>query len=203
MIRPARLTIALLALTASVCASADSPVTSTPFSDAYMDYPIVRTAGASGVMSRQIARYLGSSAPLDVKAAVVNALSWKFEGKQNAKLYCEMRYRRGWESLRLEALSGDELLVLGYLLAMDDYSEVERALPFLAAARDKLPASHTVAMIEAIVRGQASFGQENDRIWERVERVLADDSLNGDLRIGANRIIVDYMILYRDRDPED
>jgi hypothetical protein len=67
---------------------ADSPITSTPFSEAYQDYEIVQKAQKAGILDLEMAQYLSSrSAPIDVKAAVINALSWKIEGKQNATLY--------------------------------------------------------------------------------------------------------------------
>ena len=189
------LTTCLLALAASgVCA--DSPITSTTFSDAYLDYPAVRAARASGVMTAQLVEYLKSSAPLDVKAAVINALSWRYEGKQNADIYCRMRYRQGPDELQLDRLGGDELLVLGYLLVMDDYFKPERALPPLELAVRKLPESFTAAMILALVRCQVGFGGDWADMWPRIQRVLDEESLNGDMRLGAVRIITDYMRLY-------
>lgn len=185
----------LLGLAASVVC-ADSPVTNTTFSEAYLDYPAVRAAKASGVMTTQLAEYLKSSAPLDVKAAVINALSWRYEGKSNADIYCRMRYRQAPEALQLERLDGDELLVLGYLLVMDDYFTPERALPPLELAVRKLPESFTAAMILAIVQCQAGFGSDWAEMWPRIERVLDDEGLNGDMRLGAVRIITDYMRLY-------
>jgi hypothetical protein len=67
---------------------ADSPITSTPFSEAYQDYNIVKAAKRSGVLTVEMAEYLSSpSNPVDIKAALINSLSWKFEGKKNALLY--------------------------------------------------------------------------------------------------------------------
>lgn len=54
---------------------ADSPITSTDFYRAYTDVSIVKTAKEKGVMDKEIANYLHSSKnPIDVKAAVINAL---------------------------------------------------------------------------------------------------------------------------------
>ena len=175
---------------------ADSPITSTPFSEAYMDYPAVRVAAASGVMTPQLAEYLGSSAPLDVKAAVINALSWQFGGKENADLYCKMRYRTTLEALDVKARPGPEQMVLGYLMVMDDYFKPERALPVLEMARKNLPESFTVAMLLALVQSQGTWGTGDLNPWRRVERVLDDADLNGDMRLGAVRIITEYMSLY-------
>ncbi|OGW14126.1 MAG: hypothetical protein A3G93_03715 [Nitrospinae bacterium RIFCSPLOWO2_12_FULL_45_22] len=68
---------------ASIKVHADSPVTSTPFSDAYMDIEIVRKAGTAGVLDSEMAGYLSSKKnPIDKRAAVINALSWRYGGKR-------------------------------------------------------------------------------------------------------------------------
>ena len=69
---------------------ADSPITSTPFSDAYMDINMVARAKDSGVLDTVTAYFLSSyEKPLDQKMAVVNALSWDINGKHNAVLFKE------------------------------------------------------------------------------------------------------------------
>lgn len=187
-----------LAVFASCSAWADSPVTSTPFAEAYLDYAAVRVARRSGIMTNQIAAYLAApSTPLDVKAAVINALSWDIEGKHNADAYCRMAYRQLRREVDLDALRGDELLVLGYLVLMDDYGHPEYALPLLAQACRKLPKSYTVAMIHAIAQSQKDAFDGRDGVWSHMEAVTEDESLNGDMRIGALRVIMAYMELYR------
>ncbi|MFQ6133027.1 MAG: hypothetical protein ACE5R4_13380 [Armatimonadota bacterium] len=194
-----RLLSVCLVASATCSALADSPVTSTPFADAYLDYRAVRVARRSGDMTSQIAAYLKApSTPVDVKAAVVNALSWDIEGKHNAELYCRIMHRCAPEEMDLDALRGDELLVLGYLTLMDDYFHPEAALPILKAAREKLPKSYTVAMICALAEAQGSMSGRKGEAWRPVAKVLDDEGLNGDMRVGAMRIIVGYMKLYQD-----
>ena len=63
-----RLTMLLILLMASA-STADSPLTSTPFHEAYMDLPVVADAVEAG-MSREIYEVLMSDQyPLDVKVA--------------------------------------------------------------------------------------------------------------------------------------
>ncbi len=188
-----------MAAIAAATVWADSPVTSTPFADAYLDYRAVRVARRTGNMTNQIAAYLAdASRAIDVKAAVINALSWDIEGKQNARTYCRLTYRKSLEQIELESLRGDELLVLGYLVLMDDYTRPEEAVPILARARRELPGSYTVAMIHAIAEAQSRLLDGGDGAWELIEAVTEDDTLNGDMRVGAMRIIVGYMSLYDD-----
>src|SRR3990172_12490499 len=67
---------------------ADSPITATKFYEAYLDVKMVERAHLEGVMGLEIAEFLSSPEnSIDVKTAVINALSWKFDGKNNAELY--------------------------------------------------------------------------------------------------------------------
>ncbi len=184
----------------SVCALADSPLTSTPFAQAYMDLEIVRKARSQGVMSLEIAQYLSSpSNPVDAKAAVVNALGWDINGKSNAVLYSyylALSKHRTVEKLPLDWLSGDELLCLGYLTALDDYFHPEKALPIVEKAAGRKSDSLTVRIVLALVRGQCRMSDDWPGIWKGVAQVLDNDRLKADMRPQAVKIIVDYMKLY-------
>lgn len=181
--------------------SADSPVTSTNFSDAYLDIPVVAMAKKEGIMSMEIARYLaGRENPVDVKAAVVNALSWKFEGKNNAKLFldCLAKIHQKKKAPEADDLSADELFCHGYLTVMDDYFHPEKAIPLLEAARERNRLSFTVAMVLALTKAQKAMGSDWCGAWRLVEGVLKDGQLKQDLRPAGKKIILDYMGGYRE-----
>ncbi|HHT9109297.1 MAG TPA: hypothetical protein ACFYD9_11675, partial [Candidatus Wunengus sp. YC64] len=72
--------------------------------------------------------------PIDVKAAVINGLSWRFEGKNNAELYAyylALLYHLSITELDTAFLSADEIFCLGYLTVMDDYFHPEYAIQLL------------------------------------------------------------------------
>ena len=79
-------------------AFADSPLTSTGFSEAYADEPIVvEAAEAKGVINDRLMAYLASEYnPVDVKMAVINKIGWNISGRNNSKLFMEylMKERR-------------------------------------------------------------------------------------------------------------
>jgi hypothetical protein len=181
---------------------ADSPITSTPFSDAYVDIPEVQRAQAEGMMNLEIAEYLCcDSTPVDVKAAVINALSWDIEGKSNAELfsyYLGLKYQHPLSELDIEALTPDEVFCLGYLLAMDDYFHPEEAIPLLITAEERNKESFTVAIVSALVKAQKKMDSDWAEVWELTEEVLKRKSLIRDMRSDAIDIIIDYMILYKD-----
>ena len=186
---------------------ADSPITSTPFYTAYSDIEMVRIAEKSGVLTLSIARYFSSTTnPIDVKAAVINALSWDIEGKNNAELFFEFLedfYKEDIDSVTLEPLSVDEIFCLGYLMAMDDYFYVYEALDVLYTAWDLNDTSFTISIILAIVEAQDAMDFDWCEVWLLTEGVLFDKTLKKDMRDEAIEIIVDYMKLYEEYCEED
>ncbi len=192
----------LLLLAATLPAAADSPLTSTRFAETYLDVPMVWLADTRGVLTPALAEYLADPlVPIDARAAACNALGWDIDGKYNAELF------RGWLALRYgvrhtavgpDLLTADELFVLGYLTALDDYFHPEQALPYLQAAQQRNPSSLTVALITLLAEAQADLGSNRSaRIWPRTEALLRDPSLRRGLRPAALTAIVNYLVLYR------
>ena len=126
---------------------ADSPITSTDFYKVYLDIEIVKKAKDRGVLTQEIANYLLSpTAPIDVKAAIINAISWKFGG-DNVGLFLnflQSRYKKPKE-MDIEKLDADELFCLGYLTAMEDYCHPKKAIPLIEMSYMKRKDSFTIA----------------------------------------------------------
>lgn len=186
-----------LSLLVTAKAGADSPLTSTDFAEAYWDHPIVRKAKTTGVVDREIAAFLSGDSPLDVKAAVVNALGWDVHGKNNAQIYRRFLaqfYNTTPANLNLEVLSVGELFSLGYLTALDDYFNVVPALPLLQRARRLARNSYTIALIESLTRAQNArdFCQK----WLAVKPLEFPRQLDIDMRRTARAIVWEYMRMY-------
>lgn len=183
---------------------ADSPITSTDFYQVYEDIPmVVKAEQSDGILTKEMAIFLSSDInPIDHKAAVINALSWDIDGKNNASFYLEFLAQKYYgskiDSATLEPLNGDELLCLGYLRAMDDYFDVLDVLDILYLAWEANDTSFTVSMIFAIVEAQEAMDYDWCEVWLLVEDVLLDEILVMDMRKEAVTIIVDYMRLYED-----
>jgi hypothetical protein len=176
---------------------ADSPLTSTPFSEAYQDYELVQRAKRAGILDLDMAAYLSSvSAPVDIKAALINALSWDINGKNNALLYryfLGVKYGKTIAVLDPATLTADEVFSLGYLTALDDYFRPEKALPFLKTAQSRKPESLTVALVLGLTQAQAAFDSNWCLMWRRVKAPATNTDLQPDLRPQAKAIILDYM----------
>ena len=181
---------------------ADSPITSTDFYRAYLDLPIVIKAESHGVIDLEIADYLHSaSIPLDLKAAVVNALSWGPEEKRNAEFfsyYLALEYGVPLDRLYPERISPTDLFCLGYLTILDDYFEPSYGLLLMDLALEHFEDSMVASIVTALARAQdLVMGEDSYDLWPVIEEVITNQSLRRDFRPLAMEIIVDYMSLYR------
>ena len=165
-----------------------------------MDINMVARAKDSGVLDTVTAYFLSSyEKPLDQKMAVVNALSWDINGKHNAVLFKEFlakKYKVKPEKLKLNKLTGDELLCLGYMTVLDDYFTPEKAVPVIELARKKLKDNFTAEMIAALVKAQSAIEGDWCEVWMPVDIVLKTEKLQRDMRLKAVDIIVEYMQAY-------
>ncbi|MCU0847480.1 MAG: hypothetical protein MUD12_06290 [Spirochaetes bacterium] len=178
----------------------DSPVTSTDFHKAYLDNPVVKKAKDSGIMDRSFAEFLSDpKKPVDLKAAVINALSWNIDGKGNAPLF--LKYVSEKKGKRIIANPGlmlpDEIFCYGYLLVMDDYFHPKKGIVFLEKARQRNRSSFTVNVVLAIAKAQLAMDSNWCQAWESVNRVYEDRNLRQDMIEPAKIIIMDYMKLYQ------
>lgn len=194
-----KLTVLFTILVLANSVKADSPLTSTPISDAYSDLDIVVSAKSKSKMTKKFAKFLHSGKnDIDEKAAVINAIGWSLEGEKNAELYAKYIFAKNTDELDLSELEADDLFCLGYLQALDDYFNPEKSLPYLEEAVKKNNTSLTVSLIYTLAKAQ-SIMDDGDwcKIWDMTYRVLNDKSLWRDLREAAIKIIKDYMILYK------
>jgi len=178
---------------------ADSPLTSTPFHEKYTDVETVNRALHTGLMNEEFAEYLhDSSNPLEIKAALINALGWNFDGKNNAAIYNEIIYGRALSESNVSNVKTGDLFVLGYLMAMDDYQNVNNAYIFLREARRKDKESYTIAIIYGLVKAQKVMDTDFCRSWKYADKVFTNEDLEFDMRKEAVKVIYDYMVIYKD-----
>jgi hypothetical protein len=189
----------MMLMISTIKSYADSPITSTDISDAYLDIEMVKKAKSEGIINLEIANFLSAPTnPIDIKAAVINALSWQVGGKTNADLFSRFLYNKSVKDLNLDLLNGDEIFCLGYLLIMDDYSHPEKAIPLLQKAKKKIDNSFTVSIILALAEAQEVMDSDWCEAWKKTEEIIRSEQLKQDLRSQARKIILDYMSGYQD-----
>lgn len=194
------LILAVLLLNARV--QADSPLTSTPFADAYQKVGIVKAAlKAKGVLTAKLMKFLSTPGkPLDQKMAVINQVGWSLEGKDNSRLYRHYLEKKYGRTLATPAdwdkLTADELLSLAYLQALDNYFDVKEAAQMARAAAKRLPQSYTAQIVTALILAQEAFDTNWCDVYKIPDAVRQNTSLTQDMRPEAIKIIFDYMDIY-------
>jgi hypothetical protein len=183
-------------------AFADSPLTSTPFNEAYKDVPIVKKAiQADGLITTKLMKFLSHPGkPLDQKMAVINQLGWNLGGRENGKRYEEFLVKKyGFQGADMEnfgVLTADELLSLAYLTAMDNYFDVRSAAQLAREALKKNPTSYTCQIVVALILAQEAFDTDWCKVYQITDAVRNNANLKKDMRDEAIRIIFDYMDIY-------
>ncbi len=133
-------------------AKSDSPITSTNFYTAYLDIEMVKYASESnGILNDKMCKYLeDKSVDVVYKLAVINAISWDFNGKNNFELYldyiCENNKKISHSNYK-EKCSDIQLICLAYLKAMDNYFEVKEALEIADLTIEKHKKICTVSIL--------------------------------------------------------
>ncbi|MGB9149709.1 MAG: hypothetical protein WCB36_05630, partial [Burkholderiales bacterium] len=100
------------------------------FHSAYSDTPAVEQARAAGKLNNEIAAFLVAPNAIGEKAAVINVLNNKAK-QQNAKTFRNYLAKNAGGTFNADSLGGDEQFALGYLTALDDPAQSQRAIPML------------------------------------------------------------------------
>ena len=81
---------------------ADSPLTSTNFSEAYLSNPMVAGLTKTKSVTDAVWAYIASKdTPIADKMAVINKIGWSIDGKSSAKEFLTYLKKRGYASLKL------------------------------------------------------------------------------------------------------
>jgi len=182
---------------------ADSPITSTAFASAYKNVAEVSEAlNSDGQLSNNFCSYLHNSKnKLAVKLAIINALSWDFDGKSNYITFLEYLIKHDSkitaDNFKKNA-SGDQLICLAYLKAMDDYFDVNEALILADLALKKAKKSYAIHIIHGLIKAQSLFSKDWCDLWKATDKVRQNKKLKNDFDKKAKKIIFVYMDLYED-----
>jgi hypothetical protein len=198
-------TFLLILLTFSInSVFADSPLTSTDFYKAYLDIPFIqKIANSKGVLTDEVFEYLISKNSLDKKVALINALKWEFDGKNNSSLYIKkllVLHKNYTLTNFYQKATYEELLCYGYLKAMDDYFDVKKASVFTSRAQKLNPGSYTIAVINHLITAQMVGYDINNwcEIYSGFDTIKQNKLLKVDFRTKASDIIYEYLKEYKD-----
>ena len=183
---------------------ADSPLTSTHFSDAYSDHPMVQMANE--LMQYDIPTTLlnflaDKTSPVDVRLAVINKIGWNFDGTtmgQQLGEYLMGRYQVTNEKKLIKKLDAGTLAVYAYARAMSNYFDVTAASEMgHQAVKKNKGNSFSVALISGLIDAQVYQDTDWSKIYPALSTVLHDGSLKLDMRQEAIDNIMEYINLYK------
>lgn len=181
---------------------ADSPITSTDIAQSYKDEAMVSKALESdGNLTDEYCNFIfNKENELGARIAVINALSWDSNGKNNFSFALEylMRTKKVKESNYLKKLKGDDLICLAYIKVMDDYFKVDEALKIAEIAKNKLKNSYTGHIIHALIKAQSDFDKDWCDCWKVCNDVRINKALVQDMKASAQTSIFEYMDLYKE-----
>ena len=201
-----RLKVIFLILTGILCfpkAFADSPLTSTPFHEAYQEEKIVQLAlNAAGVITPKLMKYLSHpKKPIGIKLAIINALGWNFDGQHNAEqFYAYLKDRKKLNEL--ENNNADLQICYAYLKAMDNYFEVEEALGFANQARSNSN-SYAIHLVASLIDAQQKMESDWCGVYLASDQVRNNSELHLDFDPGASAIIFNYTDMYAKYCPKE
>ena len=186
---------------------ADSPLTSTNFAENYNDHPMVQMAlnlsddSDTNIPVSMLDFLADKKSPIDVRLAVINAISWNFNGKTSGQQlfeYLSKRYKAQTADKIAKKVDAGTLAVYAYALAMSNYFEVEEAqkLAHKAVKKDKSK-SFSVAFITSLIDAQIYLDSDWSMVYKVVNDVLHDGSLHLDMRQEAIDSVMDYIGEYK------
>lgn len=189
----------LLFIATVVPAMADSPLTSTVWWRHYSKNPVVREASESGCTEKVMKLICSDKSSLDLRLAAVNALGWSIDGQNNYErcldYYMSSNHLSFDEDINLSA---ETICVFAYLMALDNYFEVDMALGTAAHAQEMKPTSKGIALIRALIAAQVAMNDNWCEVYKLVAVVAYDNKLDKDVSDNMVEEIMDYIKLYLD-----
>jgi len=180
---------------------ADSPLTSITFYTLYWDNNIIVKSKNEAILNDNSCKFLSSpSVNNGEKIALINALGWKFEGQNNAKIYADflkIKYKSK-KTLSLSKLSASELMCMAYLTAMDDYLHPQNALPYIDKAIAIEGNSLSLHLIHTLLEAQIHSEDDWCAVWKSYEK-LHEEQANyvQDVKSEVLIRVEEYLILYK------
>lgn len=192
---------------------ADSPLTSTPFWQAYENDKEVKYAKENG-LNEKVLKYLTSKKiSCDVKIAMINSFGWSSGYTQKFEDYL-LSKRKGLtkdvfkylkkeseempvENDQTQLLSTDDLVCWTYLRAMDNYDTPQYSMrgAFLAYWRDTTNMSAGVVL--CLVFAQQAMMYDWCKIYESAQAFIIEPEYKENLlKEEAVTIIMEYLNLY-------
>ena len=202
-----RLAVVVLMMAGCVAAWADSPLTSTDFSAAYADHPMVEMAGdfvigaifSEGDLPAPMAKFLtDKKSPIDVRLAMINKMGWDAAWAMELVEQCIMKNCKAKDEQQLvKKADAGALIVYAYAKAMGDYFNVvdAQAIAHEAVKKNK-GKSFSIDFVASLIDAQWCLDNDIEHLYGVVYEVINEYGDRQDMRTEAVNIVMDYIGLY-------
>ena len=196
-----RLLLSLVLMAWTLQALADSPLTSCNIHEAYPGSVMEQQALQYKEMTPTIMNFLADkNRPIAERAAVVNALGWDINSTAASKTFCEYlctKTKTKNEKDMLKKLDPGTRAIYAYSRAMSNYFNVDEAMAIAqSAVDDDKTHSFTINMLHALIAAQHYLDGDWGMVYNVVNQVRQDGSLNLDMKQATIDIIWDYIKIY-------
>jgi hypothetical protein len=187
----------------SAFALADSPLTNTNFSNAYLDIPIVLKATQSkGMLTSEMMEYLSKDTnPVDIKLALINAIGWNHKNKNSTTfikyVIKNKRYKSEFINNKYTLLeyygTPDEQICYAYLRALENYFDIISAFKMseIAVRNSK---SYSVNMVHLLIKAHGLFELSEACHAAKIFSLLKNETaFISDMRPAADKFVFEYI----------
>jgi len=187
---------------------ADSPLTSTPFYEAYIHEEMVSMASKQDhTLTPALMDYLNDEeVPIVHRLAAINALLWTIDRTDNFEKYLVYLVEKEQAIHRddfLETCTATQLICLAYLKALDNHFDVAEALHIADRAIEKdQERIYSIYLIHGLIKAQHVMDESWCKTYQATQKVRSNKSLKIDMNTEAIKIIFDYMDLYQGDCPQ-
>lgn len=195
---------------------ADSPLTSTPFSNAYKDEKVVKNAIEKGMEKKTLKNLTSKKVSSLHKICIINALGWGKEMTYRNKFQDYLLSKRKGltkdvfdylievsddppeETAQTKLLTADDLICWGYLQALGDYFNPKKSFRavFLAYKRDMDNMAY--GTIFALVAAQSAMDANWCNVYKLGQKMIVEPEYkNNIMNEEGQSIILEYLGLYQ------
>ena len=199
-----RLAVVVLMMAGCVAAWADSPLTSTDFSAAYADHPMVEMAGdfvigaifSEGDLPEPMVKFLtDKKSPIDVRLAMINKMGWEAAWAMELVEQCIIKKCKASDEVQLmKKADAGALIVYAYAKALGGYFNVvdAQAIAHEAVKKNK-GKSFSIDFVASLIDAQWCLDNDLEHLYGVVYKVINEYGDHQDMRPQAVNIVMDYI----------
>lgn len=180
---------------------ADSPLTSTIFWKTYNHPAIKKFANLKGKINVEGCIFLhNNKEPLEIRIATVNALGWNIKGQQNADAYLSYLISKNIHKNKNDFLKSghkEDLIIYAYMLAMDNYFDVQASIDICKIPVIKNDKSRCIQMISALIKSHSVLYKNYCDVYRIMQNTDENKGLKNDMKNKAIQAIFKYINRYK------